>query len=249
MNSEKNTVPLERALSKLGVLSRNNTRRLIDHKRVKVNGRVITSHFYPVNIETDVILVDDAPVEPADLVYVITHKIKGQLPLFVNDKTRENVFKDLPPEIHHIVPAGRLDTNAEGLFIYTNDTKWARLVIEYEETGTEVYIVRGEGELSQESLEEMKSGVVDMGDMLRFNDVVFEKQSSKTVVLRITIRGGGRTKLVRRMLSVFQFRIFQVLRVQLGGLTLGDLPRGQGRLMTMEEKESVLTEGRSRVIT
>ncbi|GMU87767.1 MAG: hypothetical protein AMXMBFR48_30080 [Ignavibacteriales bacterium] len=242
MNTEKNTVPLERALSKLGVLSRNNTRRLIDHKRVKVNGRVITSHFFPVNIGTDVILVDDAPVEPADHVYILTHKVKGQLPLFVNDKTRATVFKELPPEIHHLVPAGRLDTNAEGLFIYTNDTKWARQVIEYEETGTEVYIVRGEGELSDDSLEEMKAGVVDMGDMLRFEDVVFEKHSSKTLVMRITLRGAGRTKLIRRMLSVFQFRIFQVLRVRLGGLELGDLPRNEGRLLTPEEKNSVISE-------
>lgn len=240
MNSEKNTVPLERALSKLGVLSRNNTRRLIDKKRVKVNGRVITSHFFPVVIETDIILVDDQPVKPAEHIYMLTHKIKGELPRFVNEKSRETIFKELPADILHMVPAGRLDVNSEGLFIYTNDTKWARNVVEYENTGKEVYIVRGEGDLSDEALDEMKEGVVDMGDMLRFDDVVFEKNSSKTQLLRITISGGGRTKLVRRMLSVFQLRIFQVLRVQLGGLQLGDLPRSEGRILTEEERDSVI---------
>ncbi|MCC7004602.1 rRNA pseudouridine synthase, partial [Candidatus Nomurabacteria bacterium] len=153
MNSEKNTVPLERALSKLGVLSRNNTRRLIDKKRVKVNGRVITSHFFPVELESDIILIDDQPVRPPEHVYILTHKIKGQVHLFVNEKTRETVFKELPPEIHHVVPAGRLDPAAEGLFLYTNDTKWSSRVLELESTGTEIYIVRGEGELTEDDLQ------------------------------------------------------------------------------------------------
>lgn len=239
MNSEKTTVPLERALSKLGVLSRNKTRRLIESKRVKVNGRVVTGHFYPVDLKTDVILVDDLPVKPAELVYIMAHKIKGVLPLFVTEKSRLGYFKPLPPDIQHVVPAGRLDVNAEGLYLFSNDTKWARRVVEFEEQGTEVYNVRGEGVLTEESLQEMKKGVFDMGDILRFTDVVFEKQSSKTQVLRITLIGGGRMKLIRRMLSVFQFRIFQLMRVKLGGLELGDLPRGEGRLLTEEEKESV----------
>lgn len=200
MNSEKNTVPLERALSKLGVLSRNNTRRLIDKKRVKVNGRVITSHFYPVVIETDIILVDDQPVKPAEHIYMLTHKIKGELPRFVNEKSRETIFKELPADIHHVVPAGRLDPNAEGLFLYTNDTKWSSRVLELESTGTEIYIVRGEGELTEDDLQEMKEGVVDMGDTLIFADVKFEKHSSKTLVLRVTLTGGGRTKLIHQML-------------------------------------------------
>lgn len=239
MASEKNTVPLERALSKLGVLSRNKMRYLIDKKRVKVNGKVISSHFYPVDISSDVIMIDDNPVAVPEHVYMMAHKVKGQTHLFVNERTRETVFKDLPPEIHHMVPAGRLDTNAEGLFLYTNDTKWSSRVIEAEDKGTEIYLVRGEGDITDESLAEMKEGVLDMGDMLKFENAEFDKQSSKTLVLKITLTGGGRVKLIRRMLAVFQFRIFQIQRIQLGGLQLGDLPRSEGRLLTEDEKNSV----------
>ena len=50
----------------------------------------------------------------------------------------------------------------------------------------------------------------------------------------------GLNRQVRRMCALAELRVERLVRVREGSLRLGDLPRGQWRRLTPEEREALL---------
>ena len=45
----------------------------------------------------------------------------------------------------------------------------------------------------------------------------------------------GRNRQIRRLLAAFDIGVLRLVRVAIGGLVLGDLPKGQWRILSDEE--------------
>ena len=67
---------------------------------------------------------------------------------------------------------------------------------------------------------------------------IVEARGSR-LTLSITIRQ-GLNRQVRRMCALAGLRVERLVRVREGSLRLGDLPRGQWRRLTPEEREALL---------
>jgi len=233
MNTDK-TIPLERVLSKMGVLSRNKTRRLIDEGRVKVNDVVIKKHFHPVNPAVDVIFIDGKPVEAAELVYIMLNKAPGYITSTLDDKSRENLFLDLPENINHLFPLFRLDNSAEGLMFFTNDNSWAQKLRESIQAVSMTYQIQIKQSIDNDIIEEMKAGVQSPGETLKFNDVTLIKASNKSSIIRVVLNGDDYT-VIRRMCAFFEFNILHFVRTAVGTLELGGLEKGTTRMLSTQE--------------
>ena len=70
---------LERLLSKAGLGSRTQARSWIGAGRVRVNGKLIQTPDYWVDLERDRVTLDGKPVRASKLVYLLLYKPKGYL--------------------------------------------------------------------------------------------------------------------------------------------------------------------------
>src|SRR5262245_4821430 len=128
----KGRVMLLRALSKLGICSRQQAKRAIHAGRVQVNGKVITQHTHWVELARDMIMLDGQLARHAEKkIYLMLHKSAGYVTTRRDNLNRPTVFDLISPRGEAnatapstwpwIFPVGRLDFDSEGLLLFTND--------------------------------------------------------------------------------------------------------------------------------
>src|SRR5262245_56556977 len=118
-------VPLERALSKLGLASRTEARELIRTGRVAVDGGIETDPLRPVVPETICIEIDGHPVRRSQTLTVLLHKPRGVVTTRSDPQKRPTVYDCLEGLDAHVIPVGRLDAATSGLLLLTSDTRFA----------------------------------------------------------------------------------------------------------------------------
>ncbi len=151
------------------------------------------------------------------------------------------VYELLPHRLAFRSPAmasvGRLDRDTSGLLLMTDDGKLLHRIISPRSHVPKVYDATLARPLTGEEVALFASGTV----MLRSEttplapaklEVLGERQARLTIV-------EGRYHQVRRMFAAVGNHVESLHRSAIGGLTLGDLPEGQWRLLTADEVEKV----------
>jgi pseudouridine synthase len=238
---------LARFLAHAGVASRRHAEELIAAGRVQVNGATITTQGVRIHPERDHVSVDGKPVQAlVQHVYVLLHKPAGYLSTVKDPHGRPTVLDLLPSELRllHIYPVGRLDLDTSGLLLLTNDGDFA-LRLSHPRYETEKHyeaLVRGVP--TSDVLARLRRGVTILEDDGR------QYQTSPARVRRLRRAGSdtwlaltiheGHKRQVRRMLEVVGHHVIQLVRVQLGPLTLQGVPPGQWRSLTDAEVAALL---------
>ncbi|MGV3592596.1 MAG: S4 domain-containing protein, partial [Gammaproteobacteria bacterium] len=119
-NRPSGTVPLLRALSKLGLASRTQTAEWIAAGRLAVNGRICRDPALPVVPERDRFALDGEDLAPQARTCIALHKPRGYVTTRSDEKGRRTVFDLLPPALQHLHAIGRLDMQTSGLLLLTN---------------------------------------------------------------------------------------------------------------------------------
>lgn len=234
------TVGLARVFSKLGVASRTDASRLIASGRVKVNGRVVCDPEAPIRLTSDRILLDDAPVQPVAKRYLALNKPRGLVTTAHDEQGRSTVYACLPEaEDRWLAPVGRLDKASEGLLFFTNDTVWAQNTLDPASHLSKVYHVQINRHLSEAELDALRSGIVlEDGTRAHAESVQVLRQGVKNAWLAITLHG-GLNRQIRRMLAALGCEVLRLVRVSIGPVALGDLPKGQSRPLTEQELRAI----------
>lgn len=231
---QRNTVSLERALSKLGLASRSQARELILQGRVTVSGKIVTTPSMRIVPEGLAIAIDGAPTGVAEPVTIALHKPRGYVTTRSDPEGRKTVYHLLEDVPDRVVPVGRLDLATSGLLILTNDTQFANWLTDPESAVDRVYLVTVEGRVTPDTAEQLVNGVTVDGERLSAAAAVVRKASSRESHLTVTLRE-GKNREVRRLLAAAGHPVTRLRRVQFGGLELGKLPPGQWRRVSGEE--------------
>ena len=133
---------------------------------------------------------------------------------------------------------GRLDINTEGLLLLTNDGELTQRLTHPSHEVEKRYIARVSNQVGEEELHLLRSGVPLQGRRTAPAKVSVLRLDPFSTDLLITIHE-GRNRQIRRMVEAVGHEVVRLKRVQYGGVTLGDLERGQWRELTPEEVRSL----------
>jgi 23S rRNA pseudouridine2605 synthase len=236
-NKTNTRTGLARALSKLGYCSRSTAAKLIGSGQVRLNGRVVRDPECPVSLGTDRILVDGNEVGPAKKIYLMMNKPRGIVASASDEKGRGTVYSLLPEYRHWLAPVGRLDQASEGLLLFTNDSQWAARITAPETNLDKTYHVQIGTVPEENLLHRLISGVRSTeGDLLKAKRAAIVRHGRKNCWLEIVL-DEGKNRHIRRMLSTLGIEVLRLVRIAIGPLHLGDLPKGSVRELMAQEKK------------
>jgi len=232
-------VGLARALSKLGACSRAQAAQLIRAGKVCVNSVVRRDPETPVGLGKDRIEIDGQPVAAYKKIYLLLNKPRGIITTASDEKGRDTVYKFLDAELPWVAPVGRLDKASEGLLLLTNDSEWAARITAPETHLDKTYHVQISKIADAAMIQAVKNGVrTKDGDFLRVKDASLLRQGERNSWLEI-ILDEGKNRHIRRMMEALGIEVLRLIRVAIGPLELGDLPKSDVRGLTPEEKLSL----------
>lgn len=229
---------LQKYLASCGVASRRRAEEMIAEGLVQVNGQTVREMGVQV-AEGDAVTVGGEPVLPeAEKRYVLYYKPVGEVTTASDPQGRPTVldhFRDYPVRLY---PVGRLDFDSEGLLILTNDGELTQRLTHPSHEVEKRYIARVSNQVGEEELHLLRSGVPLQGRRTAPAKVSVLRLDPFSTDLLITIHE-GRNRQIRRMVEAVGHEVVRLKRVQYGGVTLGDLERGQWRELTPEEVRSL----------
>jgi len=232
-------VGLARALSKMGFCSRSQAALLIRAGRVQLNGKARRDPEAPVRLGQDRIEVDGHPVEPRKKIYLMMNKPRGLVTTASDEKGRETVYSVLPTGMEAlpwVSPVGRLDKASEGLLLLTNDSEWGARVAAPETHLERTYHVHIGAVADGKLTAALETGVrTEDGTVLHVRRVGLLRSGEKNCWLEITL-DEGKNRQIRRMLAALGVEVLRLVRVAIGPLQLGTLPKGAYRRLSGEEK-------------
>jgi 23S rRNA pseudouridine2605 synthase len=234
-NPQEGEERLNRFLARARVASRREADRLILEGRVTVNGAVVREPGARIRPETDAVKVSGKRVgRVPPRVYVILNKPKGVVSTMNDPQGRPCVGDLLRGIPGRPVPAGRLDFDAEGLLLCTNDGEMVNRLLHPRYHVRKVYHVKVKGVPEPSVLERIASGVVLDGRRTLPAQAFFHKRGKSNMWLRIVLYE-GRKHQVKRMLEACGVKVLKLTRVAMGPLRLGDLPVGSWRRLRPDE--------------
>lgn len=226
---------LSRALSKLGYCSRTQAEVLIAAGRVSARGVIVTDPETWVELSDGVISVDGVPVIARKTEWLMLNKPRGMVTTRSDPEGRATVFDCLDrADAAHISPVGRLDKASEGLLLFTNDTVMADRLLDPATHLPKIYHVQIKGEISAQQCDRMLEGIIEGGETLAVSAVRPLRGGETNCWLEITLQE-GKNRQIRRILEALGIECLRLVRISIGSLQLGDLPKGSARALTADE--------------
>lgn len=231
---------LQKALARAGVASRRAAELMIVEGRVRVNDKVVTTLGTKVDPAKDEIRVDGRKVpvtspEKQEKVYFLLNKPAGFLTTTKDDRGRRTVM-DLVVGASQarIYPVGRLDYDAEGALLLTNDGELANMLTHPRYHVPKTYQAKVKGVPPEDKLDKLRKGIyLEDGPTQPAHVEVVEKVKKNTWV-EITVTE-GRNRLIKRMFWRIQHPVMKLVRTRFGALDLEGLRLGEYRELSRRE--------------
>ena len=214
---------VQKILAAAGVASRRKCEELIAQGRVKVNDKRIKLGD-KADEELDVITLDGEILQPQKKVYLAFNKPKGYVTSLKQKGKR--VIMDLIKTEEKIFPVGRLDENAEGLLILTNDGELANKIMHPRYQTYKTYQVV----LDKKFRDENKLNRI----VLDGKKIKIKRYRRLPKGMEITIHE-GKKHIVKRIFAKLGYKVQELKRTQMANIRLGKLNRGKTRPLTKKE--------------
>ncbi len=207
--------------------------------RVALNGVIVRDPETPVDAQTDRITLDGVAVQVRERVCIAINKPRGLLVSANDEHGRDTVFALLQDtDLPWLAPVGRLDKASEGLLLMSNDPAWAARITDPAAHLAKTYRVQVRGVPDAATLQRLCTGVTDCGEHLAAATTCVIGGGDKNTWLEIVLTQ-GRNRQIRRMLAACGHDVLRLLRVAIGPLRLGDLPKGGWRQLTVTEADAL----------
>ncbi|MDD3123802.1 MAG: pseudouridine synthase, partial [Candidatus Izemoplasmatales bacterium] len=222
-----------------GLCSRREADRLVESKRVTINGDLAETGMNVLN--SDEVMVDGKLVfHNEEAVYLLYHKPVGIET--TTDTTKPKNIIDAVGYKDRIFPVGRLDKDSSGLIILTSDGQIVNQILRSENAHEKEYVVKVDKTLTDDFVESMAKGVKIYNPVKHVYTItlpsIVKQLSSNTFSIILT---QGLNLQIRRMSSALGYHVETLERIRIMNLSIQDLPVGNWRHFTKDEL-SILKE-------
>ncbi len=231
-------VRLQKVLSQAGIASRRVAEKMIRDGRVEVDDVVVTEMGTRVDPAVSVIRVDGARITMDDtLVHLAINKPLGMHSTMSDDRGRPCVGDLVEHRVRgnkKLFHVGRLDADTEGLLLLTTDGELAHRLMHPSYEVPKTYLATVEGAVPRGLGRKLRDGIELADGPVRVDDfAVVDAVPGKSLV-RVTLHE-GRKRLVRRLLAEVGFPVKELVRTDIGSVTLGEQRPGSIRVLTQKE--------------
>ena len=229
---------LQKVLSQAGVASRRVAEKMIKDGRVEVDGMIVTEMGTRVDPDTSVIRVDGARIMVDDtMIYLAINKERGMHSTMSDDQGRPCVGDLVEYRVRghkKLFHVGRLDADTEGLLILTNDGELAHRLMHPSFEVPKTYLATVLGTVPRGLGKTLRAGIeLDDGPVHVDDFAVVDAVPGKSLV-KVTLHE-GRKRIVRRLLAHVGFPVKELVRTDIGTVSLGEQRPGSIRVLTSKE--------------
>ena len=236
--SDETGVRLQKVLSQAGIASRRVAEKMIRDGRVEVDGVVITELGTRVDPAVSVIRVDGARISiDHTLVHLAINKPRGMHSTMSDDRGRPCVGDLVEHRVRgnaKLFHVGRLDAETEGLLLLTNDGELAHRLMHPSYEVPKTYLATVMGAVPKGLGRKLRDGIELDDGPVRVDDFAVVDAVPGRSLVRVTLHE-GRKRIVRRLLAEVGFPVQELVRTDIGAVTLGDQRPGSIRVLTQKE--------------
>ncbi len=235
-------------MASAGIAARRKCEAFVLEGLVTVNGETVRDLGRQVEPGKDKILFRGRQLSfKEEPVYFLLHKPAGYTTTASDPHAERTVYELLPPEFRaasggskplgsqrRLFPVGRLDRDSTGLLLFTDDGDLAHRLTHPRYGVAKWYEVTLDRPLDPRDRAKVMRGVALEEGPARAEEV--KPVSGRTV--RLLLREGKKRE-IRRMFHQVGYQVQTLCRISFGPLKLGNLPSGQGRLLTPQEARAL----------
>jgi len=226
---------LQKILAKAGISSRRTAEHLITKGHISINGKIIRTLGIKADIERDEIVVDGQPIKRYQpKIYLMLNKPQGFVTTLKDPKGRPTISHLIKDIGVRVFPVGRLDYDAEGLLVLTNDGALCYVLQHPKYKVLKTYHVKVKGIPSSFAITKLKKGIPLDGRMTLPAKIKKISETKRNAWLEIAITE-GRRRQIKRMCQLVGYPVLRLKRVRFGSLRLGSLPPGAHRYLNSQE--------------
>ncbi len=226
-------IRLDKFLGLSGLGSRKEVRDLIRQGRIRVNQVRVVLPEFKVDPEKDRVYLDEKEIRYQRFYY---YKLYKPPQVLTSTRDREKTVLDLlPPDLpgyRELFPAGRLDKDAEGLILLTNDGELGHRITHPRWKIPKVYEVEIDKPLEERDKIQIEQGV-DLREG-RTQPAQIEFITPQKTKVRIVVTE-GRYHLLKRTFGKLGYKVLRIKRVEIGPVQLRELKPGEWSPLTQEE--------------
>jgi 23S rRNA pseudouridine2605 synthase len=230
------TIRLQKFIANAGVASRRKAEQLIIDRQVIVNGQVITRLGTQIDPETDKVKVNGKLITMATVnpVAYALYKPKNCVTTLKDPQNRDTIVNYFPKTRFRLFPVGRLDYDAEGLIILTNDGNLANRITHPSKHVWKQYFVKLKGKISNEEINKIRSGPIIDGKKRQAVKIRFLHFVNDKSWLVVSLQEGVKHHIKKTFLAA-GYRVLKIKRYSIGNIELQELSPGECRELTKTE--------------
>ncbi len=227
---------LDKFLCDSGLGTRSAVKTLLKSGAVTVDGLTVRDGSMKIDTDNSLVCYRGQILHGRTRTVLMMNKPAGFVTA-TDDPHEKTVMALLPPEYRYLElkPVGRLDKATEGLLLFTNDGALLHDLISPKKEVFKVYYARHEGTASEADVQTFREGLTLRDGQVCLPATLEPLGAGESL---ITVQE-GKYHQVRRMMASRGMTVTYLERRQEAFLTLGDLPRGQCRLLTHDEIDAL----------
>ena len=222
---------INRYLAACGLASRRAAEQLVLDGRVAIDGAIVRDLGAQVADGASVTVDGKPAVLPSLGRVVLLHKPVNVMTTRDDPEGRRTIYDLLPPEMHRLAYAGRLDFASRGLLVLTDDGELLFRLTHPRWDHPNRYVVELDAPLTPADLARIREGRIELPDELPLKPVAARAEGC-TLLLELR---EGRNRQIRRMMDALGRQVFDLCRTSVGHWTLEGIAPGKWRELGQAE--------------
>ena len=241
-STSQEPIRIQKVIALAGIASRRAAEKLILSGEVILNGEIVKEMGQKMIIGKDHLSVEGKrvkiPQQQKTQVYAL-YKPKNCITTLNDPEGRTTISAFFPRTSARLFPVGRLDYDAEGLILLTNDGDLSQQLMHPSHKAWKGYFVKVRGLVNNETLSALRQGpVIEKKKQQPVRVKILHNVNDKTW-LEIFLREGT-NRQIKKMMLTLGHSVQKIKRFQVGPVTLGDLQAGESRALSPEEIKEIV---------